>query len=139
MGRQYRTPRRGGGGQAFVSPSVVTSSSTLVAIPNYGITDIGSYAAGEYVLDAPDTGIRKTLMCVSSTSLARVVRFSTSNTVTCGTLAGTTGSAGGTQVTFNATVDQVMVLIGVNSTHWAIECQYPPMAVNATGIVLAAT
>lgn len=143
MGRQFRTPRRGAsvgaGSMAFVSPAVVTSSSTAIAIPNYGVTDIGAYTAGDYVLDSPETGSRKTILCVSSTSLARVVRFSTGGTVSCGTLAATTGATGGTQITFNATVDQCVVLLGVNTTHWAIEAMFPPTAVNATGIVLAAT
>lgn len=148
MGRQFRTPRRGvsvgGGAQPFVSPAVVTSSSTAIAIPNYGVTDIGAYAAGEYVLDAPETGSRKTIVCVSSTSNARVIRFSTvagvgAGAVTCGTLAGTTGTSGGTQITFNATTDMCVVLLGINSTHWAIETMWPPTAANSTGIVLAAT
>lgn len=144
MGRQLRTVRRGvsqgaGGGNAFVTASIITSSSTAIAIPNYGITDLAAYTAGDIVLDAPETGSRKTILCVSSTSLARVLRFSTGGTVSCGTLAATTGATGGTNITFNATVDQCVVLIGVNSTHWAIECMFPPTAVNATGIVLGAT
>ena len=133
MGRQYRAPRRGSGGfssNSLVAPAIVTSSSTAIAIPNYGITDIGAYAAGEYVLDSPDTAIRKTLLCVSSSSAARVVRMSTGTSVTV-------GGGAATQITFNATIDQCVVLVGVNSTHWAIETAYPPIAVNATGLAIA--
>jgi len=138
MGRQFRPPRSGTVNK-FVQPNTTSSSSTAVAIPNYGITDIGGFSAGDYVLAPPDEGVRKTIFCVSSSSAARVLRFSTGGTVTAGTLAGSTGSLAGTQITFNATVDQCVVLIGINTTHWAIESMYPPTAANSTGIVLAGT
>jgi hypothetical protein len=134
MGRQFRPPRSGNI-VAFASPTITAASSVITAIPNYGYSDLSAYAAGDYQLAAPDIGVRKTLVRASSTSAAVVVRLSTSGTVSAGTLATTAG----TQFTFNATVDQVLTLIGVNSTHWAIESMYPPTAVNATGVVLAGT
>jgi hypothetical protein len=97
------------------------------------VTDITAFTAGEYVLDAPDIGVRKTIICSASAAAARVIRFSTGINISGGTLATTAG----TQITFNATVDQCLVLLGLNSTHWVIESMYPPTAVNSTGIVLA--
>ncbi len=135
MGRQFRVLRRGGGTSPFVQMASTLASSAAAIIPNYGVTDITDAPAGDFQLDAPDVGVRKTLICSASAAAARVVRFSSSGTVSGGTLATTAG----TQITFNATVDQVVVLLGRNSTHWVIESMYPPTAVNATGIVLAGT
>jgi hypothetical protein len=140
MGRQYRAPRRGELKKAVPPAVLSTALSAIVTIPNYGFTDIGGGStAGSYVLDAPEEGVVKVLACVTSTSGARVVRMSTANTVSVGTLAGTTGTGGGHQITFNATVDMVVTLWGVNSTHWAIQSMYPPTAANSTGIVVAST
>ncbi len=135
MGRQFRTLRRGGGMTQFVAISSTLASSAAEVIPNYGVTDITDCPAGDFMLAPPDVGVRKTLICSASAAAARVIRFSSSGTVSAGTLATTAG----TQVTFNATVDQVLVLVGRNTTHWVIESMYPPTAVNATGIVLAGT
>ncbi len=135
MGRQFRVLRRSGGQTLHVPMSSTLASSVAVVIPNYGVTDITDAPAGDFQLDAPDVGVRKTLICSASAAAARVVRFSSAGTVSGGTLATTAG----TQITFNATVDQVVVLLGRNSTHWVIESMYPPTAVNATGIVLAGT
>ena len=135
MGRQFRELRRGGGMTPFVQIASTVASSAAAVIPNYGVTDITACPAGDFQLDAPDVGVRKTLICSASAAAARVVRFSSAGTISAGTL----GTTAGTQVTFNATVDQVLVLLGRNSTHWVIESMYPPTAVNATGIVLAGT
>lgn len=129
MGRQYRPPRRGQLNK-LVSPQVVTSSSTAIAIPNYGITDVSAWAAGDYVLDSPDEGVRKTILSISSTSVARVIRSATDASVKI-------GSQGATQLQFGATtLACCVVLIGINSTQWAIETAYPPVS-TAGSIVIA--
>ena len=138
MGRQFRAPRRGTG-TVVTSPVVVPATGNLtISIPNYGMTDL-STMTGELVLDAPEAGSRKTLYRSVAGSSGTIVRFSSSNTVSCGTLATT----GGTQVTFNSTLDCVMVLLGVNSTHWAIESMFSGITQagvsGTTGIVVGGT
>jgi hypothetical protein len=137
MGRQFRAPRRGSS-EAFVAPIsgtlVGSSLANVVSIPNYGITDITTITAVDIVLDAPETGVQKKIICSASAAVARVVKFSTGGTVSCGTLATTAG----TQVTMQATVDMCLSLIGRNSTHWVIESVYPAstVAINQ-GVLLA--
>ncbi len=142
MGRQFRAPRRGagsGGGQGgmqFVGP-LATSSSTLIVIPNYGVTDISTFAAGTYVMDAPDTGVVKHIISNSTTSLARIIWLSTSNNVSVNTNPVTTGASGNTQIVFNGTADQVMALLGINSTHWTV--LYTNAAQHSTGMAIQST
>jgi hypothetical protein len=127
MGRQFRPPRRGSGTK-FVTVQVPTSSSTAIAIPNYGVTDLSTFTAGDWVMDAPEEGVTKTLVSVSSTSVARVIRMATDASVKC-------GNGGATQITFSATtVDQCVRLLGINSTRWVIEYMTP---VASTGAGLA--
>lgn len=142
MGRQFRAPRRGNSGVVghswgFVGPSIVSSSSTLVVIPNYGATDLSTWAAGEYVLDAPEAGVVKLLCSNSTTNLARVIKLSTNASVSVNTNPVTTGASGNTQITFNGTADQVMALIGINSTHWSV--MFTNAAQHSTGMAIAST
>src|SRR4029078_3372973 len=141
MGRQFRPPRRGhspgsGAGMSFVGP-LATSSSTLIVIPNYGVTDISTFAAGEYVLDAPEQGSVKHILSWSTTARARIIKLSTNASVTVNTNPVTTGASGNTQITFNGTADQVMELLGVNSTHWSV--MFTNAAQHSTGMAIAST
>src|SRR5512139_486996 len=139
MGRQYRPPRRGPDSPAglagmthmpIVTPSVVTSSSTVIAIPNYGATDISTWAAGDYVLDAPAAGVVKTLFAVSSTSAARVIRAATDASVKI-------GLGGATQITNAAsTVAFSVTMMGVNSTQWVVLSAFP-VASTGAGVAIA--
>ena len=142
MGRQFRAPRRGGGHSQvhtlpFVGPTIVSSSSTLIAIPNYGVTDLSTWTAGEYVLDAPDPGVVKYLVSNSTTNLARVIKLSTGATVSVNSNPVTTGASGNTQITFNGTADQVMALLGINSTHWSV--MFTNAAQASTGMSIQST
>ena len=143
MGRQFRAPRRAGGHVAFaqvlpfVGPDVASSSSTAIAIPNYGVTDVSTWAAGEYVLDAPDKGVVKYIVSNSTTNLARVIKLSTGASVSVQTNPVTTGASGNTQITFNGTADQVMCLLGINSTHWSV--MFTNVAQASTGMAIAST
>lgn len=142
MGRQFRAPRRGGVPVAsqvlsFVGPEIATSSSTAIAIPNYGVTDLSTWAAGDYVLDAPEKGVVKYLISNSTTNLARVIKLSTGATVSCNSNPVTTGASGNTQITFNGTADQVMCLLGINSTHWSV--MFTNVAQASTGMAIAST
>lgn len=128
MGRQYRPPRRGPNSPSglpgashmhMTAPYVVSASSTIVAIPNYGATDLSTYAAGDYVLDSPDAGVVKTLFSYTSTAAARVIRASTGTNITF-------GNQGFTQIeSGNSTSPWCVMLLGVNSTQWAILSGYP--------------
>ena len=119
MGRQFRPPRAGTG-TMLVTPRAVAVSSTLVAIPNYGVTDVTTWAAGDYVLAPPEEGVRKTIVSVTSTSVARVIRSATDASVKI-------GHGGATQIQAAASTGSwCIVLLGINSTQWAVENQYPP-------------
>jgi hypothetical protein len=128
MGRQFRPPRRGPDQPAglpgmshmpITVPYVVSASSTVVAIPNYGATDLSAYAAGDFVLDAPAAGVVKTLFSYTSTAAARVIRGSTSTAVKF-------GNQGFTEIQWgNSTSANAVTLLGVNSTLWAIISGYP--------------
>lgn len=119
MGRQFRPPRQGGamkigGGLTQTFATVNGASSTAIRIPNYGYTDLSTFAAGDYVLDAPSEGVTKHLVFVSSTSAAVVVRLSTGTSVKA-------GHSGATQITLGLTTcDSYISLLGINSTRWAI-------------------
>jgi hypothetical protein len=126
MGRQFRNPRRGSGDKFVTIPISNGVSSTAIAIPNYGVTDLSTFAAGDWVLDAPEEGVQKTFVSVGATSVARVIRMATDASVKL--------SNAGTQFTFSATtIDQCIVLRGVNSTRWCIESVYP-VAATAAGL-----
>jgi len=116
---------------------MATSSSTAIVIPNYGVTDISTFAAGEYVLDAPEQGSVKYLVSNSTTNLARVIKLSTNASVSVNTNPVTTGASGNTQITFNGTADQVMALLGINSTHWSV--MFTNAAQHSTGMAIAST
>jgi hypothetical protein len=127
MGRQFRPARRGSGDKFVTAATVTGASSVLVVIPNYGVTDLSTYAAGDWVMDAPEEGVQKTLISVSSTSVARVIRMATDASVKV-------GGGGATQITFGqSTLDQCVVLRGVNSTRWCLESVYP-VAASAAGL-----
>ena len=142
MSRQYRPPRRAGGGSAGPgtgggqvvtgpSPNVsAAGSSTVIAIPNFGFTDLTAAISTEYVLDAPDTGVRKTIFCGSSTTNARILHSSTSNTVTF-------DLNGSRTMTFTTTVDVIVEMYGINTTRWA--CMFYPPASTAGTVVLTTT
>jgi hypothetical protein len=93
-------------------------SSLVSVIPNYGITDMSTWAAGEYVLDAPEEGVRKTIISVSGTSVARVVRSATDSSVKF--------ANGLTSLVFGqTTIDVAISMVGVNSTRWCITSANP--------------
>ena len=124
MSRQLRTVRVG---EQKLENAIVVASSAKIGIPNYGVTEIPSTAAVDYVMASPSEGVRKTLYSVTTTSAAVVVRGSTAATVTF-------GNQGATQLTFAATHAMSVDLLGVNSTQWIITGQF--MAAATTGLVV---
>jgi hypothetical protein len=117
MGRQFRAPRRGASVK-FNSLQVPAVSSLVSVIPNYGVTDMSTWAAGEYVLDAPEEGVVKTIISVSGTSVARVVRSATDS--------GVKFANGLTSLVFGqTTIDVSITMVGVNSTRWCITSANP--------------
>ena len=131
MSRQLRTLPQGTGDK-LVPIVGAASSGGPIQISNYGATDLtGATTGAEYVLDAPSEGVRKTLFRTSSgANDAVVIRMSTGATVKV-------GNQLATQITFNATTDLSMSLIGLNSTRWVITAAYPSIAANTTGAVIA--
>lgn len=128
MGRQARTLRVG---ETSLEVDPLTGlSSGKITLSNYGVSNLASTAATEYVLDPPVEGIRKTLYSVTTTSAAVVVRGSTGTSVKF-------GNQGATQLTFAATHAMVVELLGLNSTQWLISGHF--MAADTTGLVVAST
>jgi hypothetical protein len=128
MGRQFRAPRRGTV-EKFNSLQVPAVSSLVSVIPNYGVTDVSTWAAGEYVLDAPEEGVEKTILSVSGTSVARVIRSATSS--------GVKFANGLTSLVFGqTTVDVSITMVGVNSTRWCVTSA-SPVASSGAGITLS--
>lgn len=128
MGRQYRSPRRGPDSPAglpgashmpITAPYVVSASSTVIAIPNYGATDLSTYAAGDYVLDAPALGVQKTIVYCTSSSGNVVIRGSTGTSVKF-------NGGGATEIrSSGSTVGWAVQLLGINSTQWAVTGAWP--------------
>lgn len=135
MGRQYRSVRQGEGvklaSQHASSGMALNPGSSVVSIPNYGVSVLTGTTAKTYVLDAPVEGVRKTIFVGATVSTATVVRGATASGQTV-----TFNSTGGnTILTFAATVDKCIELMGISSTEWRIINSYPPrLAVNSTGI-----
>ena len=138
MSRQFRTPHRGGGSGQGAGMQIVDTpigvanagSSSLIAIPNYGFTNLTAGISTEYVLDAPDAGSRKTLFCGSSTTSARIVHLSTGKTVSCDLV-------GSMTMTFTTTVDVIVEMYGISSTRWT--CMFYPPASTAGTVTLTTT
>lgn len=128
MARQLRTLRQGE--SRLEQEPLATLSSGTITIPNHGYSVLDSTTAVEYVLDAPSAGVRKTLVSVTTTSAAVVVRMSTGTAVKVGNQAAT-------QITMAATVAHSVDLLGINSTQWVITGNF--VAAETTGIVVAAT
>lgn len=116
MARQLRSLRRGE--HSLPITTLAPASSKYATIPNYGVTYLTS--GNDYVLDAPGEGVLKRIICVSSSSLATVIRGSTGVTVTF-------NNNGATQIAFTAssTVDRSVELLGVNSTRWTVLNVHP--------------
>lgn len=128
MSRQARTLPSGTG--ISVVPGT-TGSGGSVTIPNYGATNITNTAASTLVLAPPVEGVMKRIYTTSTTSAAVVVKLSTgtANTVSC-------NNQDAHSITFNATVDMCVELLGVNSTRWIItNCRPENITVNSTGVV----
>jgi hypothetical protein len=110
MGRQLRTVAKGEG---EIRVDSIIKSSTRISIPNYGITDLTTLpTAGDWVLDAPTPGVRKTLYTVHATT-GLVVRGSTGITVTF-------TEAGATQIKFDGSGDKLVELLGRSETKWIV-------------------
>jgi hypothetical protein len=129
VGRQYRAPRRGGGDKFVTLATVIGVSSVVVQIPNYGVTDVSTWAAGDYVMDAPEEGVEKTIVSVTGTSAARIIRSATDSSVKF--------ANGLTSLVFGAsTVDMSITMVGVNSTRWCVTSA-SPVASSGAGITLS--
>jgi hypothetical protein len=129
MGRQFRAPRRGNLNK-FVTPApVIGVTSLVIQVPNYGVTDVSTWAAGEYILDAPEEGVEKTIISVSGTSVARIIRTATDASVKL--------ANGLTSLVFGqTTVDVSITMVGVNSTRWCITSA-APVTSSGAGISLS--
>lgn len=130
MGRQLRTAREGLGSAYGVPIVGATTSAKAPRVENYGVTMITS-AANTWTLQPPIAGCIKYLVSVDVSSAARVVQLSTDGAATV-----KVGNQNATRITFNSTVAQTVMLLGINSTQWVcISASPETAAVNSTGIV----
>lgn len=115
MGRQLRTKRAGEARLAVVG----TTATTKRSLSNYGWSNIDAATTGPYVLDAPDAGIEKKLVKLTTVSGA-VVR-----TAPVGDTSIKLDTTGSYQITFDTTLTQTISLLGVNSTQWVVMSVWP--------------
>jgi hypothetical protein len=115
MARQLRTLQQGEIRRAFPAAS---TGLTVVNLPAAGFSFLTR--GSNYVLGRPEEGVRKILVnngtastatiVYASTDAAATVKFDKSNTV----------------ITFStSTVDQIVELMGVNSTQWVVTNVHP--------------
>ena len=141
MGRQYRTLNARESGTLFSHNSTagaggpLGSSGKRLTVPNYGVSVFYGTTAGTWVLDPPAPGVFKTLLVGATVSTATVIKGSSDGAATVTFNSSAAGSK--TQLTFEATVDKCVQMVGLNSTEWRIVSMRPTnLAVNATGVLL---
>lgn len=101
--------------------TAVTSGGGTLGIPNYGITVISGTAAGDWAMQAPVAGIRKTLIVMPATSgTARVVKLSTTSSGDSITALGATGDGVITELNYNSTSLMMTEMVGLSATQWKI-------------------
>lgn len=112
-----------------------TTGGTIANLPNEGLSIVSVSSADTYTLAPPEQGVRKTLVCTSSSSVARVVRTTTGS----GDQTITVGNQTATKITFPAaaTMDCVVELVGLSSLRWAITSQVPPGVSTVGGATLS--
>ena len=131
MGRTLRN-KPAGESKLYV-PS--ETGTTAVTVSNYGVTRITS-TGGNYVLGAPAEGVEKRIIVTDATTGTNHVVYGSTDAAAAVKF----NAAGATILTFQATVDCVVDLVGVDSTRWVITNVYPDnVAANATGIVFGTT
>lgn len=125
--------------------AVGTTGGGVADLPNYGVSLITATSSEVATLRPPEAGIRKTLICnSSSTTITPLVRGSTAQTVTFASAMGA-NTALPTMFTFAATrstnMNTVVELLGLSSVAWAITSVYPIMTTGIGGgsIVLSTT
>ena len=129
MGRTLRTARVG---EKELSVDLVAGTTTVATLPSHGHSVISTADGTEFIMAAPEEGVRKSIsvLGITTTTVTVVVRGSTAADVTF-------TKAGATQLTFAATVDMAVDLMGVSSTRWQVMNVYPDnLAENTTGVVV---
>ncbi len=118
------------GGGSALSPVTGTTGGTAISLTNNGVTVLSHSSADTFMLAPPEAGVRKTLICTSSSSVARVVRTTSAS----GDQTITVGNQTATKITFTtaSTVDAAIVLVGVSSVRWAVESYFPASSVAAS-------
>ena len=141
MGRQYRSLNASGGATLFTHNSTaggggpLGSSGKRITVPNYGVSVFYGTTPGTWVLDPPAPGMFKTLLVGATVSTATVIMGSSDGAATVTFNSSSAGSK--TRLTFEATVDKCVRIVGINSTEWRIVSVHPTnLAVNATGVLL---
>ena len=141
MGRQFRTLNARESGSLFSHNSTagaggpLGSSGKRLTVPNYGVSVFYGTTPGTWVLDAPSPGVTKTLLVGATVSTATVIMGSSDGAATVTFNSSAAGSK--TKLTFSATVDKCVDLVGISSTEWRIRGVHPTnLAVNATGVSL---
>lgn len=125
MARQTRSLRVG---ERNLRIPVAGKSSTKAVIPNYGVTELTTdFTAGDWVLDKPYVGARKTLYSVSATT-GLVVRGSTGTSVTF-------TSTGATQIRFDGAGDKCVELYGRSTSEWVVTSVVPV----STALIISAS
>lgn len=114
----------------------LTTGRSTPDIPNHGVSILTNTSDEQYVMAAPTFGVEKTLVFVKATSAA-------GPTVWLSTDGGAIKVAGATSlntaqkiVAGASTAYQVVTLLGINSTMWAVRSCFP-VASSAPGPTFA--
>lgn len=137
MGRSARTrPINEGRVAVTESLGTATTGSTVVSIPNYGLSILAA-GSNTYVLDAPEPGVVKTLWTAAGSSGARVVRLHPSSSLDSITVGPTA-----TEIAFHSTAETLVQLVGVTSVKWHVLSASTgggAATINTTGLVFQAS
>ncbi len=124
------------GGGSALSPVTGTTGGASISLTNNGVTVLNHSSADTFMLAPPEAGCRKTLICTSSSSVARVVRTTSGS----GDQTITFGNQTATKLSFTtaSTVDACVVLVGLSSVRWAVESAWP-ISSTSPGMVTASS
>ena len=122
------------GGQALATDS---TGATTAGMVDYGVSLLTNTSSDIFTLTPPKPGLRRTLICTSSSSVTQVVvRGSTAQTVSFDKVGNTLMKVKPAA----STHDVVINLIGVTATRWAIASIFPILTTGlSAGVITLST
>lgn len=122
------------GGSAL---QVDTTGATTMGMAAYGVSLITATSSEIYTLNPPKPGLRKMIVCTSSSSAAQpVIRGSTAQTVTFDKVGNTMFKIKPAASTHNT----IVTLVGLSSVQWAFQSIFPTLTTGVNnGVITLST